>query len=54
MTGKYLKVKCKCGHEQKIFDRATTEVKCSKCSEILAHPMGGKAVIDAEIIEELE
>lgn len=53
MAGKYLKVKCKCGNEQKVFDCTTAIVYCEKCKEPLAHPMGGKAVIHGEIIEEL-
>jgi len=54
MTGTFLRVKCKCGNEQKIFDCVTSIVNCSKCNEPLAHPTGGKAVIHGEIIEELE
>lgn len=49
---KYVKVKCHaCGNEQVIFGRAATEVKCTKCNEVLAVPTGGKAAIKAEIIE---
>lgn len=49
---KWVKVKChKCGNEQIIFGRASTEVKCTKCSEVLAVPRSGKAAIKAEIIE---
>ncbi len=48
----FVKVKChECGNEQVIFGRAATEVKCTKCSAILAHPRGGKAAISAEILE---
>jgi small subunit ribosomal protein S27e len=49
---KYVKVKChKCGNEQMVFGRASTEVKCVKCGEVLAVPTGGKAHIKAEILE---
>lgn len=49
---KFVKVRChSCGNEQVIFGRASTEVKCLKCSEVLAIPRGGKAAIKAEIIE---
>jgi len=48
---KYVKVKCHdCGKEKIIFGRASTEVKCD-CGKVLATPRGGKAAIDAEIIE---
>lgn len=48
----FLKVKChNCGAEQKIFGRAATQVKCTSCQEVLAVPTGGKAAIQAEILE---
>ena len=48
----FVKVRChKCGNEQTIFGRASTEVKCLKCNEVIAIPRGGKAAIKAEIIE---
>ena len=48
----FVKVKCHgCGHEQVIFGRAATEVKCLKCKEVIAVPTGGKASIKAEILE---
>jgi small subunit ribosomal protein S27e len=53
MSGKYLKVRCKCGNEQDIFSHVTSVVKCSGCKEPLAHPSGGRAVIDGKIVAEL-
>ncbi len=53
-TQKFIKVKChKCGKEQIIFGRASTKVVCLQpnCDEVLATPRGGKASINAEIIE---
>lgn len=48
----FLRVKCHaCGKEQVIFGRASTEVKCIKCSEVIVVPRGGKASIKAEILE---
>lgn len=48
----FVKVKChSCGAEATVFGRASTEVKCTKCSEVLVIPRGGKAAIKAEILE---
>ncbi|MCL5420433.1 MAG: 30S ribosomal protein S27e [Candidatus Parvarchaeota archaeon] len=50
--GKFSKVRCiKCKNEQVIFTRASTEVRCLVCNEILAKPTGGKVKILAEVIE---
>jgi small subunit ribosomal protein S27e len=45
----FIKVKCKCGNEQIVFDRVSLEVKCNVCDETLAIPHGGKAEIKGEI-----
>jgi small subunit ribosomal protein S27e len=50
----FIKVKChKCGNEQVIFGRAATQIKClgKGCDETIAVPRGGKAAVNAEIIE---
>ena len=48
----WIKVKChSCGNEQTIFARASSEVKCIKCNEIIGIPKGGKISIKAEILE---
>ncbi len=52
---KFLKIKCKsCENEMIIFNHAKTIVKCTNCDEILVKPLGGKASINAEILEELK
>ena len=53
MKGKYLSVQCKCGNEQTVYSRASSIVKCSSCSEPLAHPAGGEAVIHGKVVKEL-
>ncbi|MCD6513711.1 MAG: 30S ribosomal protein S27e [Candidatus Asgardarchaeum sp.] len=50
---KFLRVRCKCGNEQIIFDRCSIRVICNVCGEVLAEPTGGKSKIYGEIIEEL-
>ena len=48
----FIKVKChECGNEQTIFSRAATEIKCTKCSTVIAVPTGGKTFVKAEILE---
>ena len=50
--GKFSKVRCtKCKNEQVIFTRASTEVKCLVCDQVLAKPTGGKVEMLAEVIE---
>jgi len=53
MVGTYVRVKCKCGNEQMVFDSATSVINCNKCKEPLAYPTGGKAVIHGKIVEKL-
>ena len=51
---KFLKIRCeKCKNEQILFDKASTHVKCLVCNESLAIPKGGKAKINATILEVL-
>ncbi len=51
---RFIKVRCQgCKNEQVIFEGATTEVKCLICESILAEPKGGKAKINARVIEVL-
>ena len=46
MAQNFLKVQCgKCNNEQKIFSKASTDVKCLVCGEVLAKPSGGKAIL---------
>ncbi|MGC8993241.1 MAG: 30S ribosomal protein S27e [Candidatus Aenigmatarchaeota archaeon] len=52
---RFLLVACKkCKHQQIIFNKPSTVVKCLNCGEILMEPSGGKGKIkDAKIIKEL-
>jgi small subunit ribosomal protein S27e len=50
MTGKFLKVRCKCKNEQVIFEKPSTTVRCLVCGEVLAEPTGGKAGIRAKVL----
>jgi small subunit ribosomal protein S27e len=49
MTGRFVKVKCKCKNEQVIFDKPSSTVKCLVCGEVLAEPRGGRADIKAKV-----
>jgi len=54
-NSKFLLVKCqKCKNEQIIFNKPASDVKCLVCGEILAESTGGKAIIKAKILKELE
>jgi len=48
---KFLRVACKnCKKEQVIFSKSSIEVKCLKCGEVLAIPMGGDAFLMGKIL----
>jgi small subunit ribosomal protein S27e len=49
MTGKFIKVKCKCKNEQVIFNKPAITVRCLVCGEVLAEPTGGMADSKAKI-----
>jgi small subunit ribosomal protein S27e len=52
---RFVKVKCPdCENEQMVFEKASTVVNCVVCSRVLAVPAGGKAKLNAEILEVLE
>ncbi len=53
-SSKFVKVRCRCKNEQIIFGKASTEVKCLVCGQIVSAPMGGKANIKAKVLEVLE
>jgi small subunit ribosomal protein S27e len=49
---KFVHVMCKkCKNKQVIFSKASTEVKCLVCGEVLAVPSGGDAIIKAKVLE---
>ncbi len=51
----FIKVKCPdCGNEQITFNKANQAVVCNICGAALLSPSGGKSVLKASIIEELE
>ncbi len=49
--GKFIKVKCKCGQEKRVFSHSTKKITCV-CGELILQPTGGEGVILAQIIEE--
>ena len=54
MTGEFIKVKCKeCKNEQVIFSKASKDVKCLVCGAILARKTGGKALVEAKVLESM-
>ena len=51
---RFIKTRCtSCKNEQIIFEGATIKVKCLVCKNIITEPKGGKADINARIIEVL-
>jgi small subunit ribosomal protein S27e len=51
---RFLKVRCQaCKNEQIIFEGATTKVQCLICDAVIAKPRGGKAEVDARVVEVL-
>lgn len=54
MAQEFYRVECaECGNEQTIFSHASTTVECLVCGEPLARPSGGKAELEADLVEEL-
>lgn len=52
MVNDFVKIKCAdCGNEQVTFSKASTPVTCSVCGKTLVKPEGGKAKINAEVVE---
>ncbi len=51
VKSKYLKVKCECGNEQKVFGNSADVVKCLMCDKVLAEPTGGRAKIYGKILK---
>lgn len=55
MAGSFFQVRCpECENEQIVFDRAASPVTCRECGHTLARPTGGKAALDAEVVEVVE
>lgn len=54
-SSRFLKLRCqKCKNEQIVFGKATSEISCLVCNQVIASPSGGKAKIKARILEILE
>ena len=54
---KFMKVVCgKCKNEQNIFEKASRDIACLVCGEVLAKSKGGKVKLDAKtkVLEVLE
>lgn len=52
---RFLLVQCPdCENRQIIFDHASIVVRCLVCNRVLARPTGGKAVVEAKVLEVLE
>jgi small subunit ribosomal protein S27e len=55
MAGNFYLVRCPdCENEQTLFGRTATEVSCAVCGHVLTRPTGGKADIEAEVVETVE
>ncbi|MFW5965473.1 MAG: 30S ribosomal protein S27e [Halodesulfurarchaeum sp.] len=55
MTGDFIRVACPdCENEQTLFEKASTPVTCAVCGTTLATPTGGKATVEAEVLEVVE
>ena len=55
MAGDFLRVACPdCENEQIVFERASSSVACAVCGTTLASPTGGKAELNAEVVEVVE
>ena len=51
---KFLRIACrKCKNEQVVFSKASTLVKCEKCSAELVIPTGGQAEVKGKVLQEL-
>lgn len=51
-TGNFYKVRCRnCDNKQTVFGKATTEVACAVCGDILAQPTGGEADIEGKVVD---
>ncbi|MFP4005942.1 MAG: 30S ribosomal protein S27e [Candidatus Hadarchaeia archaeon] len=48
----FIRVQCvDCQNEQVVYSHASTSVNCEVCGKTLADPTGGKAEVNAEILE---
>jgi small subunit ribosomal protein S27e len=55
MAGNFHLVGCPdCENEQVVFEKAAQSVACAVCGHTLAHPTGGKADLEGEVLETVE
>ncbi|MBN2094764.1 MAG: 30S ribosomal protein S27e [Candidatus Aenigmarchaeota archaeon] len=54
MASKFLRVRCECGTERVVFNKATRLIKCEKCGKNLLKPTGGKSIVVSKVLETLE
>lgn len=51
--GKFLLVKCDCGEESVVYGDSKSAVNCRKCGNPLVSPGGGRARVQARVLEVL-
>jgi small subunit ribosomal protein S27e len=52
---KFLKIQCpECKNQQIVFGKASTKVRCKKCSNKLVDAKGGKARMKGKVLEVLK
>jgi len=55
MSGSFIRVRCPdCENEQTVFEKAASEVTCAVCGTTLVTPTGGKAAVEAEVLDVVE
>ena len=55
MPGSFIRVRCPdCENEQTVFEKAASAVTCAVCGTTLVTPTGGKAAIEAEVLDVVE
>jgi small subunit ribosomal protein S27e len=55
MPGSFIRVRCPdCENEQTVFEKAASEVTCAVCGTTLVTPTGGKATVEAEVLDVVE
>ena len=48
---RFLRVQCDCGAESVVFGDSKSVVNCSKCGNAIVYPTGGRARVEAKIVE---
>jgi small subunit ribosomal protein S27e len=55
MAGSFLRVECPdCDNEQVVFEKTSSKIACAVCGHVLAHPTGGIATFEGEVVEVVE